>query len=136
MLCGPAVPLLKLSISILFPIMVVILFSTSLAFTLPLLPCRRELQFTTLSNRRKFHMCQTMLKCLNSLSPLYLTRLFDPPSTHHSTRASTTKQLNLSVTCSSLAKELSALQVLWHGNRYQAMLSVQRLLTFCKLHNA
>ena len=43
---------------------------------------RQELQFTTLSDRRKFHMCQTMYKCLNSLSLLYLTCLFDTPSTH------------------------------------------------------
>lgn len=55
---------------------------------------RQELQLATLSNRRKFHMCQTMYKCFNSLAPLDLTRLLDTQSTHHNARASTTKQLN------------------------------------------
>ena len=88
------------------------LYSTSSA--------RQALQFTTLSDRRKFHMCQTMYKCLNSLSPPYLTCLFDTPSTHY-TRASIIKQLNLPVTRSSFGQKLSALQVLWRGDPYLAM---------------
>ena len=66
---------------------------------------RQELHFTTLSARRKFHMCQTMYKCMNSLSPPYLTRLFRTPSTHHNTRASSTKQLNLPMTNSTFGQK-------------------------------
>ena len=66
---------------------------------------RQELAFTPLSDRRKSHMCQTMHNCLNSLSPLNLSRLFAAPSTHHNTRASSTNELNLPLTHSSFGKK-------------------------------
>ena len=95
---------------------------------------RQGLQFTTSSDRRKFHMCQTMYKCLNFLAPLYLTHLFDTQSIHRNTHASATKQLNFPVTRSSLAKQLSALLVQWRGDPYPAMFECD-FPTFCRLYS-
>ena len=96
---------------------------------------RQELQFTTLSDRRKFHMCQTMYKCLNSLSAQYLTHLLDTPSTHH-TRASTTKQLNLPVTCSSFGQKTFSFAgaLVWRSLPSHVRVS-KDFSTFCKLYN-
>ena len=65
---------------------------------------RQELGLTSLNDRRKLHMC-TMYKCLNSLSPPYLSRLLHTPSTHQTTLASSTKQLNLPMTRSSFGQK-------------------------------
>ena len=65
---------------------------------------RQELAFTPLSDRRK-SPCQTMYKCLNSLSLSYLSCLLVAPSTHHNTRASSNNQPNLPLTHSSFGKK-------------------------------
>ena len=99
---------------------------------------RQELAFTPLSDRRESHMCQTIYKCLNSLSPSYLSRLFAAPSTHHNTRASSTNKLNVPLTRSSFWKKHSALLVLWHGYPSQAMFEFARIIPHslnCAVHD-
>ena len=103
MLCSPTVPMLMLNALKLFSTMTVVLFFTSLTFN-SASSARQELDFVTLRDRRN-STCQTMYKYLNSLSPPYLTRLFDTPSTHHHTHASSTKQLNLPLTRSSFGQK-------------------------------
>ena len=56
---------------------------------------RSELGLSTLSARRKLHLAQTVFKCLSSESPSYLSQLFSSPSSHYSTRSSSTHQINL-----------------------------------------
>ena len=54
--------------------------------------CERGL--STLSSRRKFHLAQTVFKCLYSPCPTYLSQLFPTPNSSYHTRSSTS-QLNL-----------------------------------------
>ena len=55
---------------------------------------RKELGLPTLASRRKLHLAQMMFKCLSSRSPTYLSDLFPLSTSHHFTRASSSK-LNL-----------------------------------------
>ena len=54
-----------------------------------------ELGISTLSSRRKFHLAQTVFKCLYSPCPTYLSQLFPTPSSSYHTRSSSSSQLNL-----------------------------------------
>ena len=65
----------------------------------------RELQLTTLTSRRKLHMAQCMFRCLSSQSPPYLSKLFSYSSSHRKTRSSSTAQLNLPQTRTSLGQK-------------------------------
>ena len=56
---------------------------------------RCELGLSTLSSRRKFHLAQTVFKCLYSPCPTYLSQLFPTPNTSYHTRSSSSSQLNL-----------------------------------------
>ena len=56
---------------------------------------RSELGLSTLSSRRKFHLAQTVFKCLYSPCPTYLSQLFPTPSSSYHTRSSSSSQLNL-----------------------------------------
>ena len=60
---------------------------------------------STLSCRRKLHLAQTMFKCLSSQSPQYLSQLFSAPSSHYNTRSSSSSQLNLPCTKTSLGQK-------------------------------
>ena len=66
---------------------------------------RKQLGLSTLSFRRKLHLAQTMFKCLLSQSPQYLSQLFSAPSSHYNTRSSSSSQLNLPCTKSSLGQK-------------------------------
>ena len=55
---------------------------------------RCELGLSTLFSRRKFHLAQTVFKCLHSLCPSYLTQLFPTPSSSYYTQSSSSSQLN------------------------------------------
>ena len=54
-----------------------------------------ELGLSTLSSRRKFHLAQTVFKCLYSPCPTYLSQLFPTPSSSYHTRSSSSSQLDL-----------------------------------------
>ena len=56
---------------------------------------RCELGLSTLSSRRKFHLAQTVFKCLYSPCPTYLSHLFPTPNSSYHTRSSSSSQLNL-----------------------------------------
>ena len=66
---------------------------------------RKQLGLSTLSCRRKLHLAQTMFKCLSSQSPQYLSQLFSAPSSHYNTRSSSSSQLNLPCTKTSLGQK-------------------------------
>ena len=55
---------------------------------------RAELNLTTLASRRQLHLAQCMFRCLSSLSPPYLSKLFSYPS-RPGTRSTSTRQVNL-----------------------------------------
>ena len=65
----------------------------------------KQLDLSTLSCRRKLHLAQTMFKCLSSQSPQYLSQLFSVPSSHYNTRSSSSSQLNLTYTKTSLGQK-------------------------------
>ena len=76
-----------------------------------------KLGLSTLSARRKFHLAQTMFKCLSSQSPPYFSQLFSSPTSHYNTLL----HANLMCPPQELAsgKRLSVLLVLPCGGLFQ-----------------
>ena len=93
---------------------------------------RQELQFTTLSDRRKFHTTCVTVQVFELPVSTVPDTPFDTPSTHHNIHASTMKQFNIPVTSSSFGQITGALA--WRSLPSHVRVSID-FPTFCKLYN-
>ena len=74
---------------------------------------RCELGLSTLSSRRKFHLAQTVFKCLYSPCSSCLSQLFSTPSFSYHTRSSSSSQLKLPAPRLSYGQRAFSFALLW-----------------------
>ena len=91
-----------------------------------------KLGLSTLSARRKFHLAQTIFKCLSSQSPPYLFQLFSSPTSHYNTCSSSTCQLNLPSSRTCFGQKLTVLLVLPCSGLFQLTSEIVQTLEPCR----